>query len=255
PASGKMCFVGDMTDVFGEWVPVGLLEELFAVFALRSDVIWQVLTKRADRMQRILTEQAPEAEHFWAMVEGSAQRRHQERTGKDPSLWHAMHAPLPNVWLGVSAEDQKNADERIPLLLKVPAAVRFVSYEPALGPIDFRSWLPVTRQCDRMLDWILVGGESGPGARAFNIQWARDMIAQCRAAGVACFTKQLGAKPYLHFEQNVRQDSPGFKWTIQELEVEESIRLKDRKGGTPAEWPEDLRVRGWPASRDGTDPD
>ena len=247
PAAGKMCFVGDMTDVFGEWVPVELLEELFAVFALRSDVIWQVLTKRADRMQRILTEQDPQAPHFWARVEGCAQRRYHERTGEDPSLQLVVHGPLPNVWLGVSAEDQKNADERIPLLLNVPAAIRFVSYEPALGPIDFRPWLTVTRYYDRMLDWILLGGESGPDARPFNTQWASDVITQCQAARVACFTKQLGAKPYVHFERNVREESPGFKLPIQQLEVEEPIRLKDRKGGTMGEWPEDLRVRQWPA--------
>ena len=145
---------------------------------------------------------------------------------------------IPNLWLGVSAEDQKNADERIPLLLKTPAAVRFVSYEPALGPIDFRGWLTATSQSDPMLDWILVGGESGPAARPFNIQWARDVIAQCRVDGIACFTKQLGAKPYLHFERNIREESPGFEPTM--------IRLKDRKGGTAEEWPADLRVRQWP---------
>ena len=216
PAAGKMCFVGDMTDIFGEWVPDELLDRLFAVFILRRDVTWQILTKRADRLLSYMRT-SPRAECM-----------------------------IPNLWLGVSAEDQKNADERIPLLLQTPAAVRFVSYEPALGPIDFRAWLTATRQSDPMLHWILVGGESGPDARPFNIQWARDVIGQCRVGGIASFTKQLGAKPYLQFERNIREESPGLKLTIQQIGVEEMIRLKDRKGGTMEEWPADLRVRQWP---------
>jgi len=208
PAAGKRCFVGDMTDIFGEWVPDELLWELFSVFALRSDVTWQVLTKRADRMMRLLLDNEWESKEggvpFWAMVEGCAQRRYHDRTGEDPSLWLAVHGPLPNVWLGVSAEDQKNADERIPLLLQTPAAVRFVSYEPALGPVEFdcgpgRSGphryfsVEVDHPEDQRLDWVIVGGESGPGARPFNIQWARVVVAQCQAAGVAVFYKQGGA--------------------------------------------------------------
>ena len=153
--------------------------------------------------------------------------------------------------LGVSVEDQATAEKRIPWLLDSPAAVRFVSYEPALGPVDFTNldvmqhWdLPYHKHAPTIrldalrghwkgpddiitgLDWVIVGGESGPGARPFGIAWARSVVEQCREAGVACFVKQLGAHPY------------------------PSATLRDPKGGDPSEWPEDLRVREWPrASR------
>jgi protein gp37 len=114
--------------------------------------------------------------------------------------------PLPNVWLGVSVENQHFADERIPLLLQTPAAVRFISAEPLLGPVDLGRWTTGCRSAaghddcvacgmgKRLdgLDWVIVGGESGPGSRPFDLAWARSIVQQCRAAGVACFVKQLG---------------------------------------------------------------
>jgi protein gp37 len=131
------------------------------------------------------------------------------------ALW-----PLPNVHLGVSIEDRATADERIPLLLQCPAAVRWVSYEPALGPVDFGPWLRFQEtRCEgrksrihcnhwydggrccscgdpAMLDWIVVGGESGPGRRPFEIDWLRSAADQCQAAGVPVFVKQdSGPKP------------------------------------------------------------
>jgi protein gp37 len=152
--------------------------------------------------------------------------------------------PLANVWLGVSVEDQARADERIPLLLQTPSAVRFISAEPLLGSVDLRSggdvtevgyidWLrgfdgsdpPIPR-----LDWVIVGGESGPGARPFHIEWARAIVTQCQAAHVPVFVKQLGADP-----RDPHWDMGGM------------VTLRDRKGGDPSEWPEDLRVREFPA--------
>jgi protein gp37 len=131
--------------------------------------------------------------------------------------YHPLSVPLPNVWLGVSCEDQATADERIPLLVQTPAAVKWVSAEPLLGPIDLTHWLmqadpircgllddPLARilinqgirdgQADaiRCLDWLVVGGESGPQARPMNPQWARDIRDQCQAAGVPFFHKQNG---------------------------------------------------------------
>ena len=131
--------------------------------------------------------------------------------------------PIPNVWLGCSVEDQKTADERIPHLLKCPAAVRFVSYEPALGPVDFRfdrevltDIMDTESRSDRHrgtypfknappeartrrkhnLHWVIVGGESGHDARPFNVECGRSVVRQCADAGVLCFMKQLGARPY-----------------------------------------------------------
>jgi hypothetical protein len=101
------------------------------------------------------------------------------------------------------------------LLAATPSAVRWASVEPLLEPVDLRLWLG-------SLDWVVVGGESGRGARPFDIAWARDVLRQCRAAGVPCFIKQLGARPV-------------------------ALRLKHGKGGDMAEWPADLRVREFPA--------
>jgi len=92
-----------------------------------------------------------------------------------------------HIWLGVSVEDQKTADERIPILLQIPAAVRFVSYEPALGPVVFPEyWFPKTN-----IDGVILGGESGPGARPMKLEWARNVKNQCEVAGVPLFIKQL----------------------------------------------------------------
>jgi protein gp37 len=103
----------------------------------------------------------------------------------------------PNVWLGVSAEDQANADKRIPILLQTPARVRFVSAEPLIGLIDML-WVQhgfLDPDYYNILDWVIVGGESGPGHRPMELDWARSIVEQCQAAGVACFVKQLGGWP------------------------------------------------------------
>ena len=133
--------------------------------------------------------------------------------------------PLPNIWLGVSAEDQSTADERIPVLLDTPATIRFVSAEPLLGPIDLERY--------PSLDWVIAGGESGHGARPCNTAWIQSIIEQCRAAGTAVFVKQLGSAPAYPREANGGR-------------VGHYVGLHDRKGGDPAEWPDDLRVREWP---------
>jgi len=110
------------------------------------------------------------------------------------------------VWLGTSVENQAAADERIPHLLATPAAVRFLSVEPLLGPVDFSRWLPIRHSTGlapwvpdgdrRDLHWVIVGGESGPGARPMDLAWARSLIEQCRAARVPVFVKQdSGPKP------------------------------------------------------------
>lgn len=109
--------------------------------------------------------------------------------------------PLPNLWLGVTAENQRTADERIPILLQIPAAVRFVSVEPMLGPVDIAYWLngaPEQYAPDRWqqtyppLDWVIVGGETGPGARPMHPEWVRSLRDQCVNARVPFFFKQWG---------------------------------------------------------------
>lgn len=210
----RKIFVNSMSDLFHEALPDEAIDRVFAVMVLCRQHTFQVLTKRPERMR----------EYCSALHTANNDER-QQRIGQRYT-W-----PLPNVWLGVSVEDQPTADERILWLLKTPAAVRFVSYEPALGPVGLANHFPHVHGMRNDKFWIIVGGESGPGARPFDIQWARNTVAQCKAAGVACFVKQLGTHPY-----------PGSLGSGRMPEM----ALKDRKGGDWNEWPEDLRVREFP---------
>lgn len=137
-------------------------------------------------------------------------------------VFEDMTTVLPaNVWVGTTAEDQKRADERIPHLLSVPAAVRFLSCEPLLGAIDLPSACEAITQIS--VDWVIVGGESGPGSRLMVPAWARTIILDCQAAGVPVFMKQTGAV------------------------LAREWKLRDtHKGGDPDEWPEWMRVREFP---------
>lgn len=141
---------------------------------------FQILTKRPGRMRSLLTSNdfRELVEEHWArtMLQGPS------RTQVVPGTW-----PLPNVWLGISAESQRWARIRLPQLAATPAAVRFASCEPLLGPLDVRPWLTGE------LNWLIVGGESGPGARPMHPDWARSLRDQCQDADVAFFFKQWGA--------------------------------------------------------------
>lgn len=186
----RRIFVNSLSDLFHEDVPDEFIARVFQVAALTPEHTYQILTKRPERMLKWATDESARA--LVIEAEGDAD-------------WKAvpwLHSwPLPNIWLGVSIENQKTAGERIPLLLQTPAAVRFVSAEPLLGPVSFRwaQWEPlsrdrVTNHLDglRRLDWIIVGGESGPGARPMHPDWARSIRDQCQAAGVPFFFKQWG---------------------------------------------------------------
>ena len=179
----RRVFVASMSDLFHAEIPDDFLDRVFDVMDPPdgdppSPHVFMLLTKRPDRMR----------DYAW-------------------STW--AKCPPKNVWLGVSVEDQASADERIPMLLETPAAARFVSCEPLLGPVDLRN-LPSgtvynTRCMDALtagsgsstpwhLDWIIAGGESGPGARPAHPDWFRSVRDQCAAAGVAFFMKQMGKK-------------------------------------------------------------
>lgn len=230
-ATRPRVFVGDMTDIFGDWNSDETLDRLFAAFALRSDVDWQVLTKRAERMHKYLSRHDVGL-RWWRLMPIT----NRPAIIEVPQHWTANG--LPNVWCGVSAEDQQRADERIPWLLKTPAAVRFISAEPLLGPIDLRQ-AHVTKE--RLPNWpnatrvglCIVGGESGHGARECDLAWIRSIVDQCKAAGVACFVKQVGSNP--RDVSGNRGPNAG------------PFRVKHSKGGDPAEWPESLRVREFPS--------
>jgi protein gp37 len=238
-------FVNSMSDLFHDSVPFEFIDKVFAVMALCPQHTFQILTKRPERMLDYMTTRRVVYYRDYIGREVAYDGQH----GPSVVFVNGQFFPWPlkNVWLGVSVESQQYAEERIPLLLKTPAAVRWVSYEPALGPVDFDK--PFGIEALGALNWIVVGGESGPGARPFNVEWARSVVAQCKAAGVPCFVKQLGAKPFLHREQSEERKGPGYSFRIQSLEVESSISLNDRKGGDMSEWPADLRVRQYPEVR------
>jgi len=269
----RRVFVNSMSDLFHEGVSDAQIAAVFGVMAATPQHTYQILTKRPERARAFMSwivaqdrepgECTPGLLHACAAalaVEtqhhplGDAGPLHTERCADPAGRW-----PLPNVWLGVSVEDQATADERIPVLLETPAAIRWVSYEPAIGPVDLSPWMPlwtcpgghepdvwnldpaggiVCGDCGAPkidgagLNWIVVGGESGPGARPFDLAWARWVIAQGREAGVAVFVKQLGARPVV--------DHPIEPGALLEA------KTANRKGADPAEWPAGLCVRQWP---------
>jgi protein gp37 len=222
-------FVNSMSDLFHDDVPDEYIGSVFEVMAQTPQHTYQILTKRHARMRALLTKWAQEgARYDWAGP-GTAVFRRDDKCWVGPIPW-----PLPNVWLGVSVETQQWADIRIPALLDTPAAVRFLSCEPLLGPVDLlKAVIPMGSErghgltasyvhtggcCVRFhgIDWVIVGGESGPGARPMALEWARSLVEQCSDAETPVFVKQLGSA---HGRS---------------------------KGGDMATWPAELRVREWP---------
>jgi protein gp37 len=249
----RLIFVNSMSDTFHEDLTNESIADVFAVMAACPRHRFQVLTKRAARMAEFLPWlYANDGEMLRAAGERLA-----TRMGWCHANEHEWKLPLPNVWLGVSVEDAKRADERIPRLLACPAAVKFLSVEPLLEDVTerIRAWLqPPCDCCDVApgISWVIVGGESGNNARPFNIAWARGVVDACKEAGVPVFVKQLGA--YVQTNGIVTPDAPGWPEGTKTSEDDLGpglglgwrVHLRDRKGGDMAEWPADLRVREMP---------
>jgi protein gp37 len=209
----RRVFVCSMGDLFHPDVPLEFISEVWTRMSWAPEHRFLILTKRPERMRDVLAQ----TDYF----------THQ-----------AGYEYLLNVWLGVTAENQARADERIPILLSIPAAVRFVSIEPMLGPVDLRpTWIRTQRGCGGRhshayshdggtpghilhhhhdefcgprLDWVIVGGETGPGARPLHPDWVRNVRDQCVTAGVPFFLKQNG------------------EWSIYQMKAEnERIYFKD----------------------------
>ena len=178
----RRVFVNSMSDLFHQDVPDELIVKAFAVMTLAPQHTFQVLTKRHGRMRSLLS-----GDFSGQITRTLLDDPQFARLGRWPVPSGGVSWPLPNVWLGVSVENQQWADIRIPELLHTPAAVRFLSCEPLLGPVNIPS-----QSFLRRLDWVIVGGESGPNARPMHPQWARDLRDQCQAAGVPFFFKQWG---------------------------------------------------------------
>ena len=201
----RRIFVNSLSDLFHEDVPEKFIARLFAVMAVARQHTYQVLTKRPERMERVVGE-----EWFVDMV-AEALKPLVAKHDLGPFYIDFIRRvwPLPNVWLGTSVEDQERAKERIPRLIRTPAAIRFLSCEPLLGPIDLKraAWsgdgprIIITpeqaltgRWGHHVLDWVIVGGESGPHYREMDLDWARQIRDDCLAAGVAFFYKQSSGR-------------------------------------------------------------
>ncbi|MFE9461640.1 phage Gp37/Gp68 family protein [Streptomyces californicus] len=243
----RKVFVNSMSDLFHAGITTADLHLIFGVMAATPQHTYQILTKRHGRMRSLLND--PLFAHM-------ARHRAETVFGRNPEA--AWTWPLPNVWLGVSVEDQKRADLRIPALIDTPAAVRFLSCEPLLGPVRFfdtdhsqhardwdGDWICLDCSTDEQtvpwrttgparlgIDWVIIGGESGPGARPFQTAWATNLIEDSRAAGAAPFVKQLGTV-----------------WARDTYWAGKSVAAHgDTKGGDPTYWPANLRVREYPTT-------
>jgi len=251
-------FVNSMSDLFHEDVPDGFIDYVFAVMALAPQHTFQILTKRPERMRAYLSQHDIGLQ--WLLRLNVAPERHRDRwsyQAADAVRW--TRQGLPNVWLGVSVENQHCADERIPLLLQTPAAVRFLSCEPLIGPVDLSAWLPIETiggvEMETWPSWVICGGESGPKARPCDVAWVRSIVKQCHAAGVKVFVKQLGANAIDIAYPEHPTDAERQQWQLDGWCRVTSVageswtkhpRLTDRKGGEIDEWPADLRVREFP---------
>jgi protein gp37 len=228
----RRVFVNSMSDLWHESLLRVEQARVYAIMAYCQAHDFQVLTKRPEVHYRYCGLEDDVRELLQVLLQ-----RHGPPPHAKPFRW-----PLPNVWEGVSVENQATADARIPELLKTPAALRFFSYEPALAPVDFREWLtPGPTRNGRggysgrqagtePLDWGIVGGESGPQARPCNLAWIDSTVDQFAAAGRPLFVKQVGSKPV--------QTAPNCLQT--------RYPITDSKGGNWNEWPAKLRVREFP---------
>lgn len=233
----RRVFCASLADVFEDRHELGPWRlELLDLIRLTPALDWLLLTKRPHLVRPLLS----------AAIDESRVAPWDTAAVVDWVQGWLDGRPPPNVWLGTTVEDQRRAHERVPELLAVPAAVRFLSCEPLLEAVDLRRWLdqpwavhgddgrPRAAPNRTRPDWVIVGGESGPGARPFDVAWARSLVRQCRAAGVASFVKQLGSRP---IETDSARFPPlGFR----------RLPLRDHAGGDMAEWPADLRVREFP---------
>lgn len=219
----RKIFVNSMSDLFHEDVPDAFIRQIFAVMSLAGQHTFQILTKRAARMKRFFDDpenslancQAEFAVNydFPKTPTGRSRVRNPnsingfQRDGRGTGNW-----PLPNVWLGVSAENQEMANLRLPSLMQTPAVVRWLSAEPLLERLDVEPWIQGRPFTDNYkmtfggddfhgLDWLVVGGESGPERRECRPEWVRSLRDQCEESYCSFFLKQWGARGVKELEE------------------------------------------------------
>lgn len=252
----RRIFVCSQADLFNPKVPFEFIAAAFGVMAACPEHTFQVLTKHADRMRAFFGWLETQQGGALPTCLWEARKALGDRFASREPFLDALPAwPLENVWLGVTVEDQKRANERIPHLIATSAAKRWLSVEPMLEPIDLwaaRGCPPASLQS--ALDWVVCGGESAQtraNTRPFDIAWARDLLEQCHGAGVPFFMKQLGTAPIWNGH------------TLPDQWWPPSMRKEDRGEGffrvlppegknarykfpEPEHWPEDLRVQEFP---------
>lgn len=194
----KKVFCASLADWLDHEVPARWLLDLVYLIDACDHLDWLMLTKRPENWRPLLTAIAP----YHAVA----------------AMWLAGHPP-ENVWFGVTAEKQEYWDLRVPIMATIPAAVRWVSYEPALGPLKL--------QAREKVDWLIIGGESDQAtpARPFQIEWAHNAVIRCAKLGITPFVKQIGSNAIVGTSR---------------------LHTKDKAGADPAEWPPLLRVRKFP---------
>lgn len=213
-------FAMSMADVFDNHPEVEPhRQRLWDLIKSTPNLDWMLLTKRIGNAKRML-----------------------------PPDWGAGYA---NAWIGATLADQGELERDVVKLLAVPARVHFISHEPGLGPLDLEHVKHRVKKLNVLrgalsIDLVITGGESGGKARPYNIQWAREIVDQCRRNHRAAFVKQLGARPYLHVQRSIEHSAPGIRLSIREAEVDATFKLRHRAGEDMAEWPADLRVRQFP---------
>lgn len=227
----RRIFVCSMGDLFHPAVPFEFVDKvMFAIYrSYKLGHTFQILTKRPERMLKYFSGDVDM--RILNLFRTSNSEKYTSETRLTDSI-----GTLSRVWLGVSVENQKAADERIPILLQIPAAVRFVSVEPmleAINLLDLNGIMAMGGIYGAYLDWVIIGCESGPKRRECKIEWVRDLTNQCKAANVPVFVKQLSLRgcrkcrflPCTH------------------LHGHKQINIVSHK---PEEWPEDLQVQEWP---------
>lgn len=247
----RVIFPCSMGDLFHPDVPFRFIAAVYGVMAATPRHTYVILTKRPER-RREFHQWLPEGSEL-GLIQGYAAVAIRRPLGipvedaierlvfPSPLPW-----PLPNVWEGVSVEDQTTADLRIPELLRTPAAHRVVSYEPAIGPVDFDGLWGYAGSADseQLAAWpihqLLMGGETGPGARFCNVAWLLDVGRQCREAGVPCFCKALGSRAVVAEGGPLARD-----WALSGatalMDDCGNVHCRNPRGADPAEWPADLR--------------
>lgn len=228
----------DMTDLFGAWVPDWMIDACFATMALTPQHTHMVLTKRSERMRDYMVSRSKSAS-FWK----NAAR--EIGYSLDFNGYSLVGSPLPNVRVGVSVENRRQRD-RILHLNDTPAASRFLSLEPLLEDLELNAaWI-------FYIDWLIAGGESGRRPRACNVAWIRAIVRLGHGTGTPVFVKQLGAHCIMSgFEYAASigaavECKHGFDVCPQCDAEPRRRKFRNAKGGDPAEWPEDLRVREFP---------